>query len=311
MTKIGLIGAGAWSTPYAESANAVGVEISGIYAPDSSAAELAERTGASAATNPREVMESCDYVLIGSPTDTHAEYLAMAAETGKPALCASPTIADLNKLQNLQTSTSGAKAYSSFPLRARPEYSRLKTAVASGDLGTIGIYRFGICRPRPTGWRAETSRSGGLLLETGVHLLDWLEWVGGPIVRIYGATSSTETSPYTVLVAKMAEGSIAHLELSWTESEGVSYDYYEVAGSNGLLEYDSRTAPLMLLQSHENTSSEALSPGASAAEHELRAFVKKLEGGEGGFTTLEHGLDVCQKAIRVKAAIEAGEVFTF
>src|SRR5690606_5513420 len=108
----------------------------------------------------------------------HADYIAAAAAAGKPTLCASPaaaTEADLHKM--MEAAEGKSNLYSSFPLRARPEYQRLKTALSSGELGKIGMIRLGMCLPRPTGWRADESRSGGALLETGVHLIDWLDWL--------------------------------------------------------------------------------------------------------------------------------------
>jgi predicted dehydrogenase len=310
MKKIGLIGAGRWSTPYAVSAKQAGAEVVGIYTPDPSAAKLAERIGSTAIDDPRKLMELSDVVLIGSPTDTHADYLAMAAEAGKPALCASPVVSDANQVEKITAKGAGVKAYASFPLRARAEYRRLKKALTDGDLGTSGIFRLGMCRPRPTGWRAAEDRSGGILLETGVHLLDALEWLGGPIERIYGAANTVGDNQYNVYVAKMADGSIAHLEISWSEPEGISYDYYEVSGSKGMLEYDSRREPVLLVEYHDDRDSDVYSAGTTAAQHELNALFNALDG-EGVVTDLQHGLEMCRKATRLKYAINEGDVVTF
>lgn len=306
MTKIGLIGAGRWSTPYALSAKAVGAEVVGIYTPNPSAAELSDRIQSNAIDDPRKVIELADVVLIGSPSDSHADYLAMANEAGKTALCASPVIVDPSHAEKIQ----GFKtvAFASFPLRARPEYRRLKDALAGGELGTPGIYRLGVCRPKPAGWRADTERSGGALMESGIHLVDALEWLGGPVQRIYGATNQRGDSQYYVLVAKMADGSIGHIEVSWAEADGVSYDYYEVAGSDGLLEYDSRKEPLMVVDYHDN-GTDVLSPGATAAHHELSVLVSGKGNDE--LVSLADGVETCRKVKQIIAAIHADEVLMF
>jgi len=311
MKRIGLIGAGRWATPYAVSAKQAGAELVGIYTPDPSAAKLAERAGSKPVDDPRKLMDMVDCVLIGSPTDTHIDYLQMAVEAGVAVLCASPVVNGAGHCEKLAALPMPGNFYSSFPLRARPEYQRLKKALASGELGTSGIFRLGICRPPETGWRAESDRSGGLLIETGVHLRDALEWLAGPIDRIYGASNEIGKKQYNLLVARMQDGSIAHLEISWAEAEGVSYDYYEIAGSNGLLDYDSRRDPLLVVDYHDERASEALTPGATAAENELKGLIGKLGGDSGGFTVLAHGLEVVRKAVRLKNAVEADEVLNF
>lgn len=309
MTKIGLIGAGRWSTPYALSAKLAGVEISGIYTPDTSGAKLADRMGSVAADDPRALIERSDAVLIGSPTDTHRDYLEMAARAGKPALCASPVVPDANEADRLEV-VAGKGVYASLPLRARPEYRRLHDAVKGGDLGQIGVYRLGTCRPHPGGWREEEKRSGGMLMELGIHLVDALEWLGGGIDRIYGAQRNVDDKEYVVMVARLKEGSIAHLEVSWAEPDGVSYDYYEVSGSQGLLEYDSRREPLLVVDYHDDRATDVLSPGATAAEHELREFVRVLGGEPGAVPTLAEGLKRCHDVVKLKGAIQSGGVLT-
>lgn len=310
MKKIGIIGAGRWATPYAMSVKQAGAELAGIYTPDPSAAKLAEHLGSQAVDDPRKLIELSDLVLIGSPTDTHVDYLIMAAEAGKPALCASPIVADAKEIEKVAAKGAGLTGYASFPFRARPEYRRLKTAIDAGDLGTTGILRLGMCRPKPEGWRKAEDRSGGPLLETGVHLLDTLEWLAGPVQRIYGAASEVGDNQYYVFVAKMTEGSIAHLELSWAEPEGNAYDYYEVAGSNGILDYDSRREPVLLVEYHDERDSDVYSAGTATAQHELAAVLKVIDG-EGKVTDLAHGLEVCRKAVRLKYAAESGDVINF
>lgn len=310
MTKIGIIGAGRWATPYAISAKHAGAQLVGIYTPDTSGAKLAERLGSDPAEDPRKLIADSDLVVIGSPTDTHADYIVMAAEAGKTVLCASPVAQDVDQCEKI-VALPRPKGFCSFPFRARPEFIKLKKAIESGDLGTVGIIRLGMCRPKAEGWRADAARSGGIMLESGIHLLDALEWLAGPVERIYGASNSADGKEYNLLVAKMADGSIAHLEVSWAEADGVSYDYYEVAGSKGLLDYDSRREPLLVVDYHGDRPTDVLSPGATAAEHELRALTSALAGGEHDLVDLEKGLELCRRMTRVRHALKAGEVLTF
>lgn len=311
MTKLGIIGAGNWASPYAHAAKIAGAEISGIYTPDNSATQLAEKVNAQPAASADDVISRADCIILGSPTYTHVEYIEKLVSSGKPALIASPVAATESDLDTIEKAAANASSlYASLPLRARPEFKRLKAAITSGELGQLGVVRLGKCLPKPTGWRAEPSKSSGALIETGIHLLDVLTWLAGPVTRVYGDSPKSDLQ-YHVLVARLQDGTIAHLEISWAEADNVEYDYYEVAGSNGLLDYDTRTAPLMRLDSRTATAGEILRPGASIAEHELRDFLNAATtGNKGDFSTVTESAALCRKLLQIKEAIKADSVLT-
>ena len=295
MKRVGFIGAGRWATPYALAVKSAGGEAGGIYAPDDSAVKLAEKCGGQVIDDPRKVIEDSDLVLIGSPSDTHADYVEMAAECGKTVLCASPVAVNELTLGRVRGVADRVQGFCSLPMRWRGEFQKLKSTLKSGDLGTTGMIRLGICKARPDGWRSEEVRSGGILAEDGVHLLDLLEWLEGPIERIHGEKSVSADSgkEYVLAVARMQSGAIAHLELSWAEPQGIAYDYYEVAGSNGILEFDSRREPLMVIDEFDGERGRVVYPGATCAETELRAV---LAGGE-GCATIAEGAALAERAL--------------
>ncbi len=311
MTKLGIIGAGNWATPYARAAKNAGAEIIGIYTPDNSAADLAAKVNARPASSADDVISSADCIILGSPTYTHADYIEKLANSKRPTLIASPVAATEADLDTIEKAAAGASnLYSSLPLRARPEFKRLKTAITSGELGQLGVVRLGKCLPKPQGWRADTSKSSGALIETGIHLLDALTWLAGPVTRIYGSTPDSDLQ-YHVLVARLQDGTIAHLEISWAEADNIEYDYYEVAGSNGLLDFDTRSAPLMRLEGRTAPAAETLRPGASIAEHELRDFLTTATtGNKGDFATVTESAAVCRKLLQIQQAIKADSVLT-
>lgn len=311
MTKLGIIGAGTWATPYAHAAKNAGAEITGIYTPDNSAADLAAKVNAHAASSADDVISSADCIILGSPTYTHADYIEKLATSQKPTLIASPIAATESDLDTIEKAAASApNLYASLPHRARPEFKRLKAAITSGELGQLGIVRLGKCLPKQQGWRADSAKSGGALIQTGIHLLDALTWLAGPITRIYGSTPDSDLQ-YHVLVARLHDGTIAHLEISWAEADNAEYDYYEVAGSNGLLDYDTRTAPLMRLEAHTAPAAETLRPGATIAEHELRDFLNTANtGNKGDFATVTESAALCRKLLQIQQAIKANSVLT-
>ena len=75
-----------------------------------SATALAESEGAHIARSAEEVLGSTevDAVLIATATPTHADYIEMAVEAGKPALCEKPIDLDLARVEACRARIAGS-----------------------------------------------------------------------------------------------------------------------------------------------------------------------------------------------------------
>lgn len=287
MVKVGLIGAGYWGSRWLKALKQLQsqVTLAGVYDPGAStelksAAELAAKA---------------DALLIASPTHTHLEYLRIAAEAGKAALCASPLQADDAGLSEIAALAQSAKApiLASLPLRSRDELKHLKHAADEQRLGTIGMVRLSLCRStasRGSDWYDDPGKSGGAMVDVGAHAIDTIRWAFGEFDHIQALQSEVSGTPdYALATGRLVKGPIVHLECSWCEHDGGGYMYYEVAGSAGLMEYDSRKEPLLSLQprTERGTKSEFASP---EVVKDLEAFLAAVSG-KGKYTaTLEDAL---------------------
>jgi len=82
-----------------------------VYDIDSAAAAaVAEREGARAAASAEEILASAevDAVLIATATPTHADYIEMAVEAGKAALCEKPIDLDLARVEACKARIAGS-----------------------------------------------------------------------------------------------------------------------------------------------------------------------------------------------------------
>lgn len=291
IVRVGLIGAGSTGISWVRAllkAGEVGT-VTSIYAPEAgggfigAAASLMSDTGAQPAGSAEDLIESAatDAVLIASPAHTHLEYVRAALGAGKPVLCSSPLIAnptEADELLELEI-TSKTPATAGLPLRLRPEITQLKQLATSGKLGNIGMIRLGLglsTAARSSEWHRNPEFSTGVLGDVGAHLLDLLRFCFGEIERVQklDAGEQDDLAQYALMVARLRSGSIAHLECSWREKPGEEYFYYEVAGSKGLLEYDSRKEPLLRLSTDLNGSAPLLPDGAEAVQ-----FIRALASG--------------------------------
>ena len=141
--NVGIIGAGRIGRVHAENlmyrvpeANLVAVSDVFVEAAQKLAAEL----GIPAAyQDPRRILEdpAIDAVLICSSTDTHARFIEEAAEAGKPIFCEKPIALDLARIDHALTAVeqAGVKLQIGFNRRFDPNFARVQTIVASGEIG--------------------------------------------------------------------------------------------------------------------------------------------------------------------------------
>lgn len=71
---------------------------------------------------------AADGIVIATPTDTHADYLRLLAECGKPILCEKPVVKDLKELEEIQSLLSRHNT----PFRMMFQYKMLASRTSIG-----------------------------------------------------------------------------------------------------------------------------------------------------------------------------------
>lgn len=264
MIRVGFIGAGFIAESHAKAVRKSGLaEVVSVYAPDDSAARLAASCGAKVAASAADIIASpeIDAVSILSPTHTHADLLRQVHAAGKHVLCEKPLVRTVAEADEIAALFAGYRpvAMAGMVLRFWPEYRQLRDSVKAGDIGSIGTIRMvrGVTFPLPSdAWRGDFAKSGGVLLDVGIHDLDFVDWAFGPVTRVFTMRSQPDANgrnEYALVVARTVDGAIAHFEISGTEAPGAFYYGFEVAGSAGLIEMDSRTEPPLTVRPADGT----------------------------------------------------------
>ena len=225
--------------------------------------ELCESQAVPVGTSMEWLIGACrpDAIVVATPTDTHARLVAEAAGAGCHVFCEKPlgrTAAEaVGTLAACQQA--GVKLSVGHVVRYFPAYARIAEMVKSGQIGPPGLAK---CQrvSGPPGtvreWYADAGRSGGLLLDMGVHDFDWLRSCLGPVQRVSAVTSRADLGQAAMVVLAHASGAISVVELSWMDPGGFATSV-EVSGPNGLVRHDSRRSSTYLT---------AIWPGAGAAE---------------------------------------------
>ncbi|MBX7244038.1 MAG: Gfo/Idh/MocA family oxidoreductase [Candidatus Sumerlaeaceae bacterium] len=323
LITIGILGSGTMARIHAESIVRSGLgKVAAIFSTGPNGADLAGKYGAKACSTAAEILENpeIDAVVIATPTDTHAKYLRMAAAAHKHVLCEKPlvrTVAEADEMEGLFNGYDKTVAVGHV-VRFTPEYESLKETVAGGKLGQIGIVRLGRCCSCPRGqddWFRDFARSGGVMMDLMIHDLDFLEHAFGPVARVYGMRSldrSNLTTDYALLVLRLKSGAIAHIEGSWAEPDNTFYTNYEVAGATGLMDYDSRNEPSLVMQPKTPASGSGpagtLVPSNPAIRSpynmEMLDFLDCVKSGKSPRTSLADGLRAVRLSFAAAEAIE-------
>jgi predicted dehydrogenase len=200
MLRVGLVGAGVIARPHlATLLHIPDVKVVGIADPvATSAAALAAQASAVPYADHRELLGKVDAVWICTPTFLHAEQTVEFAHAGVHVFCEKPIALDLGTADRMIAAAREAKVQLMIGqvIRYYPETIAIKTLLENGDLGRP-VYVYGRRLFKRTialsaDWRRDVSRSGGMALESGVHEVDTVRWLGGEIVEIGGNVVYTD-----------------------------------------------------------------------------------------------------------------------
>ncbi|MEO8260896.1 MAG: Gfo/Idh/MocA family oxidoreductase [Acidobacteriota bacterium] len=126
------------------------------------------------------------YLSVCSPNYLHDAHVRLALRIGADAICEKPLVINpwnLDTLQELEQET-GRRVYAVLQLRVHPALIDLKNRLmAAPDCMHDVDLTYVTARGRwyETSWKGSEERSGGVLLNIGVHFFDLLGWLFGRV----------------------------------------------------------------------------------------------------------------------------------
>ncbi len=289
--------------------------------PGREGAALASSYGVPFATDLETVLPAVDLVDICTPTHLHAEFTLRAARAGKHVICEKPlalTVAD-GQAMIRACRAAGVRLLVAHVLRFFPEYRLARELVARGEIGQPAVLRLSRCAFRPRkadNWFADPARSGGMILDLMVHDFDYARWVAGDVVRLFAKAASTsgrrDETDHALAILTHRGGAITHVEGSWAYPPPTFRTHLEIAGTAGLIEFDSpATAPVIVHLHGDGRATSHDVPRATSPLHEspyamqVRAFHEALVHDTEPPVKAEDGLVAVQIA---RAVIESSRL---
>jgi UDP-N-acetyl-2-amino-2-deoxyglucuronate dehydrogenase len=127
-----------------------------------------------------------NYLSICSPNYLHDAHIRLALRVGADAICEKPVVINpwnLDALEELEAET-GRRVYTVLQLRLHPHLIALK-AFVDAQPGTVHDVRLtyitGRGRWYGVSWKGSEERSGGVVMNIGIHFFDLLLWLFGPV----------------------------------------------------------------------------------------------------------------------------------
>jgi UDP-N-acetyl-2-amino-2-deoxyglucuronate dehydrogenase len=128
-----------------------------------------------------------DYVSICTPNYLHDSNIRFALRQGADAICEKPLVLNpwnIDALSNVEREM-GKKVYTILQLRHHPSIIALREKVMNGPSDKVYDIDLTYITSRGnwyyTSWKGDTSKSGGVASNIGVHFYDMLTWVFGDV----------------------------------------------------------------------------------------------------------------------------------
>jgi predicted dehydrogenase len=320
--KVGIVGVGFMGTTHAAGWAETPAQIAGFVAEtQQEAGDLAKQYNAKVYPDLDSMLPNVDVVDICSPTHLHHEMILKAAAAGKHIVCEKPLARTVKQARQAVDACqkAGVQLLVAHVVRFFPEYALAQSAIASGQIGRIGVVRLhrGSYRPKkPAGnWFLDEEKSGGILMDLMIHDYDYARWVAGDVETV-SANRVTESHPdapvdYGLVVLTHKSGALSHIAGSWAYPPPTFRTRMEIAGDRGLIEFDSDgTAPIqnLILRSGNSDAPDVGLPASPISESpyttQIKEFYTALAGGKSPRVLATDGLAAVQIA---EAAIQSAQ----
>ena len=202
--RFGIMGLGRGRKAAEQVVNAAGAQLVCVSdLQEDKAKEYGEMHGCDWTTDYKEMFARDDIDVIGVYTSsgTHCDYAIEAIAAGKHAFVTKPMDVRVEKCEAaIQAAKASGKILAvDFGNRYSLENRQLKAALDQGIIGKVflGDVKMKWWREQsyynggyPLGWRSRKETEGGSIANQGVHFVDLIYWLLGPVKEVYGRSTT-------------------------------------------------------------------------------------------------------------------------
>jgi 1,5-anhydro-D-fructose reductase (1,5-anhydro-D-mannitol-forming) len=203
--------------------------------------------------------DQVDAVYIATPPSSHKDYVLAVARAGKPVYVEKPMALNYAECEEMIRACENANVplFTAFYRRALPRFLKVKSLIDEGQIGTVRAVSLRLYQPPSTAdrmgvrqWRVDpTIAGGGYCVDLGSHMIDLLQYMLGPIVKVAGF-SANQAKLYEaedIVSAAFTFESGAHGVGLWNFAASGDLEATEIIGSEGKITYSNfLESPILL-----------------------------------------------------------------
>ena len=329
MIRIAVLGAGRigkiHATNVANNPNATLVVVADPF--EQAATSLATQLGCEASTDCTATVnrDDIDAIVIGTPTDTHIQFMLQAVKNGKAVLCEKPIDLDMGKslAAAAEVERLNGRVMLAFNRRFDPTSQAMRQAIDAGDIGEVRQVVISSRDPGMPPWEY-VLHSGGIFRDMVIHDFDMARWLLGEDPVEVTATASrlvepklAEVDDYDSVMVQMRTASGKQCHINCCREAVYGYDQrMEVSGSKGMLLQDNLRPSTIRRWSADATDAREpllnffLQRYTDAYRAELTAFVDALKTNSPLPTTVQDGLKALHLAECAIESVKTGKTVT-
>ena len=331
MKNVAVFGAGRIGRIHASNLAALpGVQLKYVCdAMPAAAGDLAQALGAEVSDIDSVLSDSSiDAVAICSPTSTHSDLIARAAQAGKHIFCEKPVDLSVPRAEAVARTVAeaGVACMIGFQRRFDPTFNDARRRLDAGEIGKPEMLV--ITSRDPGAPPVEYIKaSGGIFRDMLIHDLDVFRWIlcaDGDEAAWLSATASVLTDPAvgeagdwdsTAVTIRTRQGRLCQINTSRRAAYG--YDQrFELLGSQGLLQCGNHKPTEVLQWDASGVRADKpeaffLQRYAAAYRLEIEHFFDCLQSGKPFKTTVEDGVKAQQLADAATLSAQSGQPVQF
>lgn len=331
MKNVAVFGAGRIGRIHASNLAALpGVQLKYVCdAMPAAAGDLAQALGAEVSDIDSVLADSSiDAVAICSPTSTHSDLIARAAQAGKHIFCEKPVDLSVPRAEAVARTVAeaGVACMIGFQRRFDPTFNDARRRLDAGEIGKPEMLV--ITSRDPGAPPVEYIKaSGGIFRDMLIHDLDVFRWIlcaDGDEAAWLSATASVLTDPAvgeagdwdsTAVTIRTRQGRLCQINTSRRAAYG--YDQrFELLGSQGLLQCGNHKPTEVRQWDASGVRADKpeaffLQRYAAAYRLEIEHFFDCLQSGKPFKTTVEDGVKAQQLADAATLSAQSGQPVQF
>ena len=232
-----------------------------------------------------------DAVYIATPPDSHAEYAVRVAVAGKPVYVEKPMARNRAECERMieACDRAGVPLFVAYYRRRLPAFLKVEELVESGVVGEVRFVSVHLLQVAgeldvdPGNWRVRPEQAGaGYFFDLAAHMLDFLDYVLGPIGAVQGqaANQAGRYAAEDVVCANFdfESGVVGSGIWCFTAAVCAAADRTEIVGSKGKIVYPTFAQSPVRLETDRGVEEFVLPPPENIQQPLIETVVADLLG---------------------------------